>query len=565
VVVVDGDPVSAFLCGEVCAGVGGLSRGLERGGLHVAFHAEIATFPRRVLAHHWPTVPLLSDLNAISGGRRMKAHMRRHFSGLSLLAGGTPCQDLSVAGKRAGIFGLRSSLYFRFVRLWKVLDCPYILWENVAGALSSNKGGDFALVLSAIVGGSVPVPRDGWPRAGVVAGPTGVAAWRLLDAQWFGVPQRRLRVFVLGARAGGCDPAEVLLEPSGVRGNPPTRGEARQGVADGAGDGAAIPTVLAFGPNNSAAQGDSVSVSVSPALDISKVPAVLAYALGSHAGCADGEQTNESHESGGPVGMGISAELSHSLRAGRTQAVVVFDEANVTSPGNRSNPQPGDPHHTLHAPGHSIVVPLQEVGKRTGVSTTDVRAGVGIGADGDPMYTLQAGAQHGVVCATGDITRSLTHEGHDASEDGTGRGTPIVVFNETGHEKWKAENVAGSLNAHEAKEAHTIIAPMMANISGGVAKLDDVCGTLQAREKAGGLGGAQMHAVLAGIPRRLMPVECERLMDWPDGWTDVPDEKGKPASDSARYKACGNGVVSRCAEWIGARLVAAHNAMECAA
>lgn len=231
-------------------------------------------------------------------------------------------------------------------------------------------------------------------------------------------------------------------------------------------------------------------------------------------------------------------------------------------------------------------VPIQEVGKRTGVSTTDIRAGIGIGNDGDPMFTLQANAQPGVVCTTGDVTHSLTHEGFDASEDGTGRGTPIIaslvghgeyrealptlratggdtggggealVFNETGHEKWKEESIAGSLNAHEAREAreaHTIVT-------------DREHATIGALCAAGGkseLHGSQAtdsghHQVSAGIPRRLMPVECERLMGWEDGWTDVPDANGKPPKDAPRYKACGNGVVSSVPAWIGTRLLTLH-------
>src|SRR5690606_7749441 len=133
--------------------------------------------------------------------------------------GGSPCQDLSIAGKRAGMTegsGTRSSLYFEQVRILQESEAPYFLWENVLGALSSNNGRDFAAVLSALVGAAVPVPSDGWQSAGVAAGPAGVAAWRVLDAQFFGVPQRRRRVFVLGARAGGVDPAEVLLDGDGV-------------------------------------------------------------------------------------------------------------------------------------------------------------------------------------------------------------------------------------------------------------------------------------------------------------------------------------------------------------
>jgi DNA (cytosine-5)-methyltransferase 1 len=122
---------------ELFAGAGGLSLGLDAAGFECAAHAEIQPHARAVLRHRWPDTPLLGDVCALSGGRKMKAWMRQRYRGVALLSGGSPCQDLSVAGKRAGLGGARSSLFFRQVRLWKVLQCPYFLWENVPGALSS--------------------------------------------------------------------------------------------------------------------------------------------------------------------------------------------------------------------------------------------------------------------------------------------------------------------------------------------------------------------------------------------------------------------------------------------
>jgi DNA (cytosine-5)-methyltransferase 1 len=106
--------------------------------------------------------------------------------------------------------GTRSSLFYEQLRIWNESGAPYLLWENVPGALSSHRGRDFAALLSAIVGATVPVPAGGWRSGGVAAGRDAVAAWRLLDLQHFGVPQQRLRVVVLAARTGGADPAEVL-------------------------------------------------------------------------------------------------------------------------------------------------------------------------------------------------------------------------------------------------------------------------------------------------------------------------------------------------------------------
>lgn len=216
---------------ELFAGAGGLSRGLEAAGFQAMAHAEIEPHARAVLRHHWPDVRLDGDVTQINGA---------DYTGVTVVSGGSPCQDLSVAGKRAGLGGARSGLFYEQVRIWEESRAPYFIWENVYGALSSNAGRDFAAVLSALVGAAIPVPSDGWRTGGVAAGATAVAAWRVLDLQHFGPPQRRVRVFVLAARTGGVDPAEVLALREGVCGHPSPREQSRQRVAGGAGSGAAV-------------------------------------------------------------------------------------------------------------------------------------------------------------------------------------------------------------------------------------------------------------------------------------------------------------------------------------
>ncbi|MCO4101104.1 MAG: DNA cytosine methyltransferase [Gemmatimonas sp.] len=255
---------------ELFAGAGGLSMGLEAAGFHAIAHAEIEPHARAVLRHRWPETRLDGDVTQINGA---------DYSGCTLLSGGSPCQDLSVAGKRAGLGGARSGLFYDQVRTWNESGAPYLLWENVAGALSSNHGKDFAAVLSALVGATITVPADGWRGGGVAAGREAVAAWRVLDLQHFGPPQRRVRVFVLAARTGGVDPAQVLALGEGVCGHSSPRSQAREktpvgliGRFEGGSVGtletrpqragaheAAQGHVIAFGANNSASQGDSVS------------------------------------------------------------------------------------------------------------------------------------------------------------------------------------------------------------------------------------------------------------------------------------------------------------------
>ncbi len=166
---------------------------------------------------------------------------KKYAGKIDLLVGGTPCQDLSVAGKRAGFDGERSSLAIDFVRLAYESKCKWFVWENVPGVFSSNGGRDFATLLSLFTGTKIGVPGDGWSTAGFVCNARrdrfGVA-WRTLDGQFtrasgfsFAVPQRRRRVFVVGYFGDWTRAAEVLLEPGRVRWDTPARFKARERVA----------------------------------------------------------------------------------------------------------------------------------------------------------------------------------------------------------------------------------------------------------------------------------------------------------------------------------------------
>lgn len=196
---------------SVCSSVGGLDLGLHRAGHETVFFCEFEPWRRKVLARHWPGVPVHHDLKELDASE---------IPACDLLVGGTPCQDLSVAGNRAGLDGERSGLFHAFAQLridlFDRYGCAWSLWENVAGALSSNKGADFATVLASHVGADVPVPAGGWGGSGVVVGPWGAAEWRLLDARFFGVPQRRRRVFVVGHL--GAEHAPQVLADGARRG-----------------------------------------------------------------------------------------------------------------------------------------------------------------------------------------------------------------------------------------------------------------------------------------------------------------------------------------------------------
>lgn len=201
--------------GSAFAGVGGFDLGLERAGLTCRFQIEIEAFCRRVLARHWPSVVRHEDVREVFGSR---------LTWVDVLCGGFPCQDLSIAGKRKGLKGERSGLFYQFTRIAAELRPTWVLLENVDGLLSAHAGEDFGLVLREL------------EDVGYVAG-----AWRVLDSRWFGVPQRRNRVFLVGCLGGsGRRPESVLFESARCGWDSPPRKEARARIARGTRDGVAF-------------------------------------------------------------------------------------------------------------------------------------------------------------------------------------------------------------------------------------------------------------------------------------------------------------------------------------
>lgn len=214
------------------SGVGGFDMGLEAAGMTTVFQCEIDKHARAVLDHHWPDVPKWDDVTTLTG-----RHILEHTDGVDVVAWGSPCQDLSLAGKRAGLSGERSGLFHQGVRIIKELRelsngryPTWSVWENVVGALSSNGGADFGEVLHEM------------DEAGAC-----FSEWAVLDAQYFGVPQRRRRVFVLScfdpATAAGC-PDKILVVGESRRGDSskgkPAREDSAAEVADSFGAGSEL-------------------------------------------------------------------------------------------------------------------------------------------------------------------------------------------------------------------------------------------------------------------------------------------------------------------------------------
>lgn len=192
--------------------------------------AEIDPFACAVLADRHPHVRNLGDITKIT---EMDVAA---LGAVDLVIFGSPCQDLSIAGKQKGLAGARSGLFFLAVDIitWSRLWCGtrFALWENVPGALSSNKGRDFAAVVDALAGlDGTAVPPKGWGTEGCAVGTEAMVEWSTLDAQWFGVAQRRRRVFALADFGDWAGRQPILLEPKGLRGDSPPSREAGQNIA----------------------------------------------------------------------------------------------------------------------------------------------------------------------------------------------------------------------------------------------------------------------------------------------------------------------------------------------
>jgi DNA (cytosine-5)-methyltransferase 1 len=411
----------------VCSGIEAPSVAWHPLGWEPVFFSEIEPFPCAVLKHHYPAVPNRGDMT------RFKEWPDATFD---VLCGGTPCQSFSVAGLRKGLDDPRGNLTLVFLAVVDRFRPEWVVWENVPGILSSDGGRAFGAFLGGL-------------------GQLGYGfAYRVLDAQYFGVPQRRRRVFVVGHLGDWRAAAAVLFERHCLQGHPAPRREAREGIA---------PTISARTEGGGG--------------------------LGTDFDC-DG-------------GLVASHDIAQPLRAGRQFSDMGDGQSNV-------------------------------------------------------------------------VAHSLRANGFDASEDGTGRGTPLVP------------DVCPALKSRDYKGPSSdgdgdgaILVPVAYGIDEEQNAAEELMGTLKARTDGGGFEAAvafaqnqrdevremEVAGALAGEPgmkqqtylqqamqvRRLTPRECERLQGFPDDYTLI-QYRGKPAADGPRYKALGNSMAVPVVRWIGERI-----------
>jgi len=476
---------------------------------------------------------------------------------VDIVVGGFPCQDLSVAGKRAGLGGERSGLFWEFIRIVREMRestgglCPrLIVLENVPGLLSSNDGRDFALVLG------------GLQQLGALD-----IAWRVLDSQGVGdcalhrvdtgfwaVPQRRRRIFLV-ADFGAERAVEILALPDGLSRHPQTRVKARQGAprALEAGAGVDRGAVAAFGGNRTAGPIDVAT-------------SLLAH--GGPNGHGDFEITHRENRSR------VAVETRSGLSEGDSRAGIIapFDERVITSPGNRSEVVDGATSPALNSAGEvSIVANIAGEGDVSPPLMSGdgphVRAGHRLEdplvVEGDDIaFNHQAGHGNDTsfrgkgrqdITRAGDYTGALRAGGQDAV-------AYSLQLGQTGANGGNlSEGVAATVETSNRQAVGYSLYPESGQGADLRATETDTATTVAAtdgeRQTDRGVRIVEPHASRHGgwIVRRLMPVECERLQGFPDDWTRYRQD-GSEINDGPRYRILGNAVSVTVAYWLACRV-----------
>ena len=526
------------------SGVGGFDMGLENAGMQTVFQCEWDKHANTILHKHWPTVPKWEDVSTLTG-----KHILANAPVIDVVAWGSPCQDLSVAGKRGGLEGERSGLFHEGIRIIKELrketngHYPRIsIWENVVGALNSNRGADFGIII------------DEMAEAGAM-----VIEWAVLDAQYFGVPQRRRRVFVIAifdpAIANNCpDPLLPVSEslPRHLTKSKPKRQSASRTLTEGTGTDGAIVNAIGASLYH---HGTVVNQDADSGHMIVEQDVVGPLAFSDYKGVGN-QYVSENKCVVEPVAYHFDSLSSNSMKSSNPDSGVnQVDQARTL---DTWRPDP-----SLNQGGLAIVEPMLIDGTCVDdvriyePSVQTLKERMGTGGNNVPMlaFDTQFGSNANVTEEVSPTLKasqqspSVAYPIQDGREidkyqNGLGvadQGAPAYTLDQTGSQavaySIREDAKAGNFSATELDHANSLSA-------------------LQPSPQS---HHAQMFITEPTMAvRRLTPLECERLMGWPDDHTRYKAD-GIEQTDGHRYKQCGNGVASPVAQWIGEHLLKLEN------
>ncbi|MBK0032658.1 DNA cytosine methyltransferase [Erwinia sp. S43] len=577
--------------GSVCSGIEAVSLAWKPLGWHPAWFSEIDPFPNAVLAHHYPDVPNLGDMTGIAD-----QILAGTVPAPDILVGGTPCQAFSVAGARGGLSDPRGALTLKYTELANAIDQTrqqqhqqpsVIVWENVPGVLS-DKSNAFGCLLGALAGESRELQPAGakWTNAGCVSGPRRSIAWRVLDAQYFGVAQRRKRVFLVASGRDGFDPAAVLFEPDCLHGDS-SPGEQTWQIA--AGPFAGSPDGAGSFPGSLAGAYQRVSVTVCFGGGNRQGPIDKAACLTARGHKCDFEVETFAAQS-------VTGQQTHALNTanggkgssedGTGRGVPIVTQLTPWSAMPVAFAQNSRNEVRLEAGDGQIVGALSVGGGKPGQGLPAIAyvparnaASEDQGDEKTPMLGFTAQGSGADVLE--NLAPTLRAGGHADSHANAGV-VPAIVF-KTLRGTFNYD-ISGTLISHYSKRqenADTILGPDLIARSVAVRGREggataELGGAVADALRASGGGSDKAHVLLPSFEayfrgellppdesgwsqwacwrvRRLMPVECERLQGMPDNYTLVP-YRGKPAADAPRYKAIGNSMAVPCVAWLGQRL-----------
>lgn len=474
--------------------------------------AEVDAFPSTVLRERFPSVPNLGDVTKVNWRGFV-----RDFGRPDVLVGGSPCQSFSIAGTRTGLGGA-SGLMWEYVRAVREVRPRWLLWENVPGALSSTHGEDFGCLLRSL-------DALGYGLA-----------WRVLDAQFFGVAQRRERVFLVGRLGDPGGPCQVLFEPDCLQWDPPQGREKRAQLAAAAGRSPACAGFKYSAGSRANGVGHEVEACNTLTADW-YAPAV--YPINEQVAT----RCNRLGRGTG-LGVGDDGDPGYTLLANHPHMVCMTDTQANSSVSNDGACGTLSCHSRKDPP---VALVSYAVRMREG------RDGGGKGplVQEEVSGALATGNDQTVFCASENTHNEVRVVG-DGTLAGALAASPVMKQTTYVCETANANGSVPGASEPGRSQAPCPKAVCMADDNGGSAVDEECCGTLKC-------GGSAPQVALRMSVRRLMPRECERLQGFPDDWTLIP-WKGRPAEecpDGPRYKAIGNSMAVPVMRWLGERIAAA--------